>query len=62
VVVGEDNVGGRGGGRNDDDGGRSGTKKWLSAGGGGSLFLYIDTPLLPGCVMNRDKSGAFCHG
>jgi hypothetical protein len=26
---------------------------------GGSLFLYIDTPLVPGRVTNRDKGGAF---
>jgi hypothetical protein len=37
-------------------------KKWPSAGGGGSLLLYIDTPLVPGRVVNRDKRGAFCHG
>jgi hypothetical protein len=37
-------------------------KKWPSAGGGGSLLLYIDTPLVLGRVVNRDKRGAFCHG
>jgi hypothetical protein len=59
-VVGEDDGGG--GGHDDDDGGGSGTKKWPSAGRGGSLLLYIDTPLVPGRVMNRGKRGAFCHG
>jgi hypothetical protein len=62
AVVGEDDGGEGGGGHDDDDGGGSGTKKWLSAGGGGSLLLYIDTPLVPGRVTNRDKRGAFCHG
>jgi hypothetical protein len=62
VAVGEDDGGYGGGGHDDDDGGRSGTKKWPSAGGGGSLLLYIDTPLVPGRVTNRDKMGAFCHG
>jgi hypothetical protein len=36
-----------------------GTKKWPSAGVGGSLLLYIDTPLVPGRVTNRDKRGPF---
>jgi hypothetical protein len=61
AAVGEDDGGSGGGGHDDDDGGGSGTKKWLSAGGGGSLLLYIDTPLVPGHVTNRDKRGAFCH-
>jgi hypothetical protein len=61
AAVGEDDGGG-GGGHDNDDGGGSGTKKWLSAGGGGSLLLYIDTPLVPSHVMNRDKRGIFCHG
>jgi hypothetical protein len=62
VAVGEDDGGGGGGGQDDDDGDGSGTKKWLCAAGGGSLLLYIDTPLVPGRVTNRDKRGAFCHG
>jgi hypothetical protein len=61
VAVGEDDGGGGGGGHDDDDGSGSGTKKWPSAGGGGSLLLYIDKPLVPGCVTNRDKRGACCH-
>jgi hypothetical protein len=61
AVIGEDDGGGGGGGHDDDSGGRSGTKKWPSAAGGGSLFLYIDPPLISGRVMNRDKRGAFCH-
>jgi hypothetical protein len=32
-------------------------KKWPSAGWGGSLLLYIDTPLVPGRVTNREKGG-----
>jgi hypothetical protein len=59
VAVGEDDGGGRGGGRDDNDGGRSGTKKWISGGGGGPLLLYIDTPLVPGRVTNRDKRVPF---
>jgi hypothetical protein len=64
AAVGEDDNGrgGGGGGHDDDDGGESGTKKWPSVGGGGSLLLYIDTPLVPGHVTNRDKREAFCHG
>jgi hypothetical protein len=62
AVVGEDDGGGGEGGQDDDDGGGSGMKKWLSAGGGGSMLLYIDTPLVPGRVMNRDKRRAFFHG
>jgi hypothetical protein len=57
AVVREDDSGGGGGGHDGDDGGGSGRKKWLSAGGGGSLLLYIDTPLVPGRVTNRDKRG-----
>jgi hypothetical protein len=30
--------------------------------GEGHNFLYIDTPLVPARVANRDKRGAFCHG
>jgi hypothetical protein len=58
AAVGEDDGDG-GGGRDDDDGGGSGTKKWPSAGEGGSLLLYIDTPLVPGRITNRDKRGPF---
>jgi hypothetical protein len=61
AVVGEDDGGGGGGGHDGNDGGGSRTKKWLSAGGGGLLLLYIDTPLVPGRVTNRDKRGAVCH-
>jgi hypothetical protein len=59
AAIGEDDGGGGGGGHDDDDGGGSGTKKWSSARGGGSLLLYIDTPLVLGRVMNRDKRGPF---
>jgi hypothetical protein len=62
AAVGEDDGGGGGGGHDDNDGGGSGTKKWPSAGGGGSLLLYIDIPLVPGYVTNRDKRPPFCLG
>jgi hypothetical protein len=40
------------------DRGRKVAKCWR----GMVVVLYIDTPLVPGHVTNRDKRGVFCHG